>query len=472
MTADGPRRNDPHAGSPGASGNPLAGSNLPFTLVILVCAAALIWFLILVKPFSGDGGSATPPVDTGNGATEDSTSTTDVTNGTNGEPGSDTTEATAPPITGEFTGIRLEIVTTQVQFPVFATGREGDDRIFVLERSGAVLAIAPDGSSSIYLDLTDRVDSAGIENGLLGMAFHPDFDTNGRLFINYTTAPSDSPDSRISEFTASSATAATVDRNTENILIEIQQRGIRHRAGMLMFGPDDGLLYAALGDGGMGDRSSQEHDTLHGTILRLDVDRQDPGLEYAIPPGNPFADGDGRSEIWSWGLRNPWRFTIDPVDDLIYIGDVGQGDWEEINIRPLGEAGLNYEWPDFEGDMCYLPIDGCDMERAARPQHLVGHTEDDAGCSITAGHVYRGSAIPELWGHFFYGDWCHGWIRSFVYQNGQVTDHRDWMTDMQASFDTMDNVNYIRVGSFGIDADGELLVVDTDGVIFRMVRNG
>jgi glucose/arabinose dehydrogenase len=442
-------------------GGIFSGPNLPFTLIIFVSVAALVWFLVLVKPFSENG--AAGPTGTTTTTLADGETTTTLPGG-----GTQPTQPTLPDDAGPLQGIRLDVVTHDVGFPVYATGLAGDDRIYVLERSGLVRVVAPDGSVSTFLDLTDRVDSAGIENGLLGLAFHPDYATNGRIFIYYTTAPSDSPDSRLSEFRSTGAGATTADRSSERILIEVQQRGIRHRAGMIVFGPD-GYLYLALGDGGMGDRSSQDLDTLQGNILRIDVERQDPGLEYGIPPDNPFAGGGGRPEIWAYGLRNPWRFSIDTVDNLIYIGDVGQADREEINIQPADVGGLNYGWPNFEGTMCYQPSDGCSMDPGVSPALEIHHNDEDRGCSVTGGFVYRGSAIPELWGHYFYADWCNGWIRSFRYDNGQITDQRDWSTDMQASFDQIPEVNYILISSFGLDANGELLVVDSDGTIFRMV---
>jgi glucose/arabinose dehydrogenase len=437
------------------TGGPFSGPNLPFTVITVASLTVLVWFLVLAQPFSDDG-VAGPTTTTGAVDPGGDTTTTDPDG---------TTSPTVPPDLPPLQGIRLEVVTHDVSFPVYATSIPGDDRVFVLERFGRVVSVAPDGSVSTFLDLTDRVDSAGIENGLLGMAFHPDYADNGRIFVYYTTSPSDSPDSRLSEFRSSGLSATSVDRATENILIHLEQRGIRHRAGMVTFGPD-GYLYLSLGDGGLGDRSSQELDTLQGNILRLDVDNVPAGEPYGIPPDNPFVGGGGRPEIWAYGLRNPWRFSIDPVERLVYIADVGQDTREEINVQPLEAAGLDYGWPNFEGTRCYLPSDGCDMDPGVVPTLEYLH---DEGCSVTGGFVYRGSAIPELVGHYFYADWCRGWIRSFRYAGGQVTDQRDWSDDLEASFAAIDEVNYILISSFGIDGDGELLVVDSDGTVFRMV---
>jgi glucose/arabinose dehydrogenase len=262
-------------------------------------------------------------------------------------------------------------------------------------------------------------------------------------------------DSRLSEFTTSGLGAGVADGSTESILFEVDQEGIRHRAGMLQFGPD-GFLWASLGDGGLGDDSSQDLSSLQGNLLRLDIDSGDP---YAIPAANPFAGtDDGRDEIWAYGLRNPWRYSIDYETRLVYIGDVGQANWEEINVASIDTAGLDFGWPNFEGVDCYQPSDGCDMTGWEAPTLAYNH---DGPCSVTGGYVYRGTALPELVGHYFYADWCNGMIRSFKYVDGQATDERDWSTMLAGAG---------QVASFGVDGSGELLVVDSTGTIHRIVR--
>jgi len=344
-------------------------------------------------------------------------------------------------------------VATGIPFPVFAGSIPGDDRIFVLERQGRMVVIDGAGlRSEPFLDLTDRVGSGGIENGLLGLAFHPDYASNGRMFLYYTDTELDS---RLSEFTTSGIGAGVADRATESILFEVDQKGIRHRAGMLQFGPD-GFLWVALGDGGLGDDSSQDLSSLQGNLLRLDIDNGDP---YAIPAVNPFpGTDDGRDEIWAYGLRNPWRYSIDHETRLVYIGDVGQANWEEINVASIDTAGLDFGWPNFEGVDCYQPSDGCDMTGWEAPTLAYTH---EFGCSVTGGHVYRGTALPELVGHYFYADWCNGMIRSFKYVDGQPTDERDWTTMLAGAG---------QVASFGIDGSGEMLVVNSNGTIYRIVR--
>jgi len=432
------------------------GPNLPFTLLIAIAAAGLISFMFLVEnPFAPQTTAApatTVPISTTVAAADSTTATT-------APEGTDTTAptTTVPVVVGEPGDIsalqlRLQQVASGVPFPVFATSLPGDERVFVLERGGRVRVIDSNGlREEPFLDLTDRVGSGGIENGLLGMAFHPDYAANGRIFVYYTDTDLDS---RLSEFTSSGIDAATADRDTESILFEVNQEGIRHRAGMVEFGPD-GYLWVALGDGGLGDDSSQDLESLQGNLLRIDVDSGDP---YAIPSDNPYVGTDGRDEIWAHGLRNPWRFSIDGETRLVYIGDVGQANWEEVHIASIDDPGLDFGWPNFEGTDCYQPSDGCDMTGWEEPVLKYDHSQ---GCSITGGYVYRGSAIPELQGHYLYADWCNGMVRSFAYDGTQVTNEADW-TSMLAGAG--------QVASFGLDGDGELLLVDSNGVIYRVVR--
>lgn len=430
------------------------GPNLPYLAASLVSVAVLVPFLLLARPFvptaPNDGGVTTTTIP----GSEAGSSTTlpGGTAPTTTTDGAVTTAPTLPPGTGALQALDLESLATGIPFPVFATALPGDDRIFVLERQGRIRLIDAEQGllGTPYLNLVDRVGSGGIENGLLGMAFHPEFADNGRFYVYYTTA---ALNSRLSEFRADDSDDDTADSGTERILLEVPQRGIRHRAGMLQFGPE-GYLYVALGDGGMADRSAQELDVYQGKILRIDVDVEEP---YAIPTDNPHASGGGLGEIWAHGLRNPWRFSIDADAGFIYIGDVGQSVWEEINVQPLTEAGLDYGWPDFEGEDCYQPVDGCDLTGWVAPTVAYTHEE---GCSVTGGYVYRGNAIPEVYGHYFYADWCNGWIRSFRYDSGEVTDEQDWSADLDGAG---------QVASFGIDGAGELLAVDSNGSVFRVV---
>ncbi len=441
----------PDPGS-GATGSIFRGPNLPFTLVIVVALAGLASFIYFVEPFSTESVAATT-------TSIAATTTSDGTEATVGGAGStataavtETTASTQPGDLAPLQGLALQKIASGIPFPVFATSIPGDDRIFVLERRGRVVLIDDTGlRSEPFLDLTDRVGSGGIENGLLGMAFHPDYASNGRIYVYYTDTDLDS---RLSEFTTSGLGAGVADASTESILFEVDQEGIRHRGGMLEFGPD-GYLWSGLGDGGLGDDSSQNLQSLQGNLLRLDVDSGDP---YAVPSSNPFVgSSEGRDEIWAYGLRNPWRFSIDSADRLVYIGDVGQANWEEINIASIDTPGLDFGWPNFEGPDCYQPSDGCGMTGWEEPALKYSH---EMGCSVTGGYVYRGGAIPELDGHYFYADWCTGMIRSFKYVNGQVTLEQDWTSALPGAG---------QVASFGLDGDGELLVVDSNGTIYRIV---
>ena len=461
MTSGGTRPTAPFTPSPSPRPGPFrflfTNPNLPFTVAIVVGIAAVTAFLLLggdSGTTAADGTTTTATTETGDGTTLADGDTTEAT-----QPG-DTT-ATTPSTIGEepipddlapLEGLGLEVIATQIPQPTFATSLPGDDRIFVLERQGRVMVIDPDEGllETPYLNLLDRISSGGIENGLLGMAFHPEFESNGLLYIYYTDTQIDS---RIAEFRADDPAANTVDASTERILIEVDQVADRHRAGMLQFGPD-GHLWVAIGDGGMGNRSSQETDNFWGNLLRLDVDGGDP---YAIPAGNPFADGGGLPEIWAYGLRNPWRFAIDANERLIYIADVGQTEWEEINVSPIDTPPPDYGWPDFEANACYLPDVGCDQGGWTPPVLVYDHSQ---GCSVTGGYVYRGDQIPELRGHYFYSDWCNGWVRSFRYDNGVVTQEREWDGDLAFVG---------QVSSYGVDGDGELLIVTSEGQIARIV---
>lgn len=428
-----------------------SGPNLPFTMAIIIAVGSLAAFLLLADPFATTSTAApttTSATTTSSSTPGDGTSTTAPTDSTA------STSTTIPVDLGSLEGLALEtIVTSGVAFPVFATSIPGDDRIFVVERQGRILVI--DGNGVVlpepFLDITDRVGSGGIENGALGMAFHPDYASNGQVYVYYTDLELDS---RLSLFTSSGLAANTANRSSEEILFEVDQEGIRHRAGMLEFGPD-GYLWIAMGDGGLGDDSAQNVQTMQGNIHRIDVDNGDP---YAIPPDNPYADGvEGRPEIWAHGLRNPWRFDIDDETRTIYIADVGQETWEEINVASIDTPGLDFGWPNFEATECFLPSDGCDMTGWEAPLITYDHGQ---GCSITGGYVYRGSQIPELVGHYFYGDWCTGIVRSFKLVDGEATEQRDWTSDLEGAG---------QVASFGLDGNGELLVVDSNGTLYRIV---
>jgi glucose/arabinose dehydrogenase len=362
-----------------------------------------------------------------------------------------TTATTEPPPPLE--GLALEPVASGLAQPTVVTSPSDDGRLFIVERTGVIRLVDEHGALAAqpYLDISDHVTSGGIEQGMLGLAFHPQFSVNGRFYVYYVN---EAGQRTLSEVTASAE--ASADPATERVLFSLPQPpgsvDIRHYGGMLMFGPD-GYLYVSLGDGADARGQGQDPGTVFGSVLRLDIDDGDP---YAIPSDNPFANGGGAPEVWLFGLRNPWRFTIDAVDGLVYVADVGQETWEEINVVPLDGGGANFGWPDSEGNHCFLDS-GCDLSAFTTPILEYGH---DEGCSITGGHVYRGDAIPELAGHYFYGDWCGGWVRSFRYADGAVTDEQDWSQDL---------AGVGQPNGFGLDASGELYVASYGGDVFKIV---
>ncbi|HMU61698.1 MAG TPA: PQQ-dependent sugar dehydrogenase [Gemmatimonadales bacterium] len=364
--------------------------------------------------------------------------------------GGDAPTTTLPPGTAS---VRLEQVVTGLNMPVLVTAAPGDTgRIFVVEKGGKV-RIIEHGSllPTPFIDLSGRV-TTGSEQGLLGMAFHP---TDGRVVLSFTVAGSTGGGtSRIATF-RTGADPDVLDPATEQVVLEVAQPYGNHNGGNILFGPD-GYLYAGFGDGGSGgdpQGHGQNRDDLLGSLLRLDIDH---GAPYTIPATNPFVGQPNmRGELWNWGLRNPWRFSFDRATGDLYIADVGQNEWEEVDVQPAASAGgENYGWAIMEGDHCYKSST-CNRGGLVMPVIEYGHGD---GCSITGGFVYRGSAIPELVGTYFYGDYCNGWIRSFVYRNGSVTDAQSWPT-----LDTKQQIT-----SFGEDARGELYVVLASGTIYRI----
>ncbi|HST08430.1 MAG TPA: PQQ-dependent sugar dehydrogenase, partial [Gemmatimonadaceae bacterium] len=237
----------------------------------------------------------------------------------------------------------------------------------------------------------------------------------------------------------------------------IDQPYANHNGGLNMFGPD-GMLYIGMGDGGsQGDPHGNGQNTmvLLGKLLRIDVDRGDP---YSVPPGNPYAKGGGRGEIWALGLRNPWRFAFDRVSGLLYIADVGQDKYEEMNIAPASRAGVNYGWSTMDGATCFKsPL--CNKSGLQQPVFTYGH--DHGTCSIIGGFVYRGRKIPEVAGQYFYSDYCNSWVRSFTYADGKAGESHQWLDGGLGS-----------IVSFGEDAAGELYVCSSNGRVYRIVRKG
>ena len=342
-----------------------------------------------------------------------------------------------PPTTtlAPLSGLAYEPIVDRIDFPIFLSPR-ADGALFLITKAGEVWERQGE-EFVLHLDIKDRVGTSANEQGLLGMAWHPT--APDRLFLHYSD---NNGDTVISEFNG----------DEERVMLRVDQPAANHNGGTITFGPD-GYLYIGLGDGGGGGDTygtGQPVDDLLGNLLRIDVDNGDP---YAIPAGNPYADSDGADEVWANGLRNPWRFWFD--EDLIYIGDVGQNDYEEINVAPADAAGLNYGWPITEGLHCFDPAEGCDFDGLIQPVVEVEH--GDAGtCSIAGGVVYRGALIPELTGHYFYSDFCGGWLRSFLIADGVATDVRDWTDQVGVPG---------NIVSFGTDATEEIYVLTTNQVL-------
>lgn len=358
------------------------------------------------------------------------TSTTEVPPATTQTTVSPSTSATALPLQG----LTYTQVAAGLPFPTNLAFRPDDGATFFTTKDGQVWTLGPGGPTP-FLDISGLVTNTG-EQGLLGMAWHPT--DPSRLFLHYSDR---NGDTNVSEFTG----------GLERRILFVTQPAGNHNGGTIAFGPD-GYLYIGLGDGGGGGDSfgtGQPVDDLLASLLRIDPDGGDP---YGVPPDNPYVDGSGAPEVWASGLRNPWRFSFD--EDLIYIGDVGQSAYEEINVAPVAAPGLNYGWPITEGLHCFEPPSGCDTTNLTLPVLEVEH--GDAGtCSITGGVVYRGAAIPELEGHYFYSDYCGGWLRTFRYSDSGVGDPHDW-TDMVGDLGW--------VVSFGTDALGEVYIMNTDAI--------
>ena len=341
-----------------------------------------------------------------------------------------------------FAGLRFRAPLQVLQAP-------GEARFFVVEKAGTVQAVSGT-TASTFLDIRARVNSTPGEAGLLGLAFHPRWAQNRQVFLNYTAFSSASPANlrtTISRFTSADG-GATLDPASEQVLLTIEQPFENHNGGGVAFGPD-GLLYLGLGDGGSaGDPSgnAQNPARLLGKLLRIDVDS---GTPYAIPPSNPFASGGGRGEVYAFGLRNPWRFSFDRATGALWLADVGQNTWEEVDIIV---SGGNYGWSPREGTHCYPPGTLSCAGPYLDPVVEYSHAE---GASITGGYVYRGAALPRLAGQYVYGDFGSGHI---------------WAVPAAGPYTPVQIAQGNAISSFGEDAAGELYVADlATGQVSKLV---
>jgi glucose/arabinose dehydrogenase len=324
---------------------------------------------------------------------------------------------------------------------------DGSGRLFVLEQAGQI-RIIQNGSLVVepFLDLTSKVESGG-EEGLLGLAFHRSFSSNGRFFVYYTQRVGAQLQSVFSEYAVSGSNPNQADAATERILLVVDQPFDNHNGGQLAFGPD-GFLYIGLGDGGSGGDpllNGQNLQVMLGKVLRIDVDGVfAPGKQYAIPEDNPFSQPEGLSEIWAYGLRNPWRFSFDRMTGSLLVGDVGQDSFEEVDILTKGG---NFGWNTMEGSHCYPPGSSCDSTGLVPPIMEYAH-DASGGESIIGGFVYRGAEIPALAGNYVFGDLTSGNIWA-----GNQDSSGHWSQTLVLK-------HTLTVSSFGQDAAGELYVLD------------
>lgn len=366
------------------------------------------------------------------------------------------------------TSAQTPLTTVQVgsgySRPLLLTHAPGDStRLFIVEQDGAIKIIKNGAPiATPFIDLNPIVLSTGNEQGLLGLAFHPDYANNGFFYVNYTRNGDGATVIAKYEVSANPDIASTTALDT---LLIVGQPFSNHNGGMMAFHPLDGYLYIGFGDGGSGDDPldlAQNVDSILGKIIRIDVDTSDG---YKIPASNPFFGGSSpRPEIWTIGMRNPWRWSFDRLTGDLWIADVGQGFIEEIDFEPdSAVGGRNYGWRLKEGTDCNIPSSDCDTGNITTDP-VSQYTHDSGRCSITGGYVYRGCAIPDLQGAYFYGDFCTGEIISFRYNGTSVTDsvYRDA---------TLGVPNFSLV-SFGEDALGELYIVRRDGNIRKIVPNG
>lgn len=347
----------------------------------------------------------------------------------------------------------LALIAEGLMSPSHVTSPRGDDRIFVIQLGGSI-EVFRGTQRHTYLDLSSEVLHY-LENGLLGMAFHPDFESNGRFFLHYTNLEADNV---VEEFTVDPR-ERDADGASRRVIKTVDQprHSNHHKSGHLAFGPD-GNLWISVGDGGTLDNAQRLGD-LRGSILRVDVDTGDP---FGIPGDNPFlGDPAAHEEIYHYGLRNPWRFSIDEASGLLFIADVGANLWEEINVVPYDDGGHNFGWPIREGPDC-LGDPQCPSDGLTPPVFAIAHAEDPV-CAIIGGIVYRGTGVPALDGRYVFADACAGLRTASFDASGVLTDVSPWLLEDIVGPGMADLV------SFGTGPDGEIYTVAVNtGELYRI----
>jgi hypothetical protein len=357
-------------------------------------------------------------------------------------------------------GISLRTIVGGLPSPIGVSIAPGDPRLFVIGQTGKIVIVSSGKVTGTFLDISGRMSCCG-ERGLLGLAFHPQYASNGRFFVRYTDKAGDV---RISEFHVG-ADPGKADATSERILLTIPHPNFaNHNGGRIVFGPD-GYLYIGTGDGGSGgdpNNHGQSLGTLLGKMLRIDVDHVSTGKPYAIPSGNPFIGRSGAlPEIFAYGLRNPYSFSFDRLNGDLWIGDVGQDLWEEVDRAPAsagGGKGLDFGWSVMEGNHCYKTSTACPTAGLERPLAEYAHGANDSiGCAIIGGYVYRGSAHPDLYGRYFFGDECSGHIWDVI-AGGPAKQAPQQLLS-----------SGVNIVGWGQDVAGEIYVVGAKGTLYQLV---
>lgn len=333
---------------------------------------------------------------------------------------------------------------------------DNTNRLFVVEQAGVISVFQNDPSvttKKVFLDIRNKVDDQGNEEGLLGVAFHPDFESNGFFYVNYTAS---NPERTVISRFEISQDVDQADAASELVILSFEQPYSNHNGGQVSFG-SDGYLYIGVGDGGSGGDPhdhGQDLKTLLGSILRIDVNKTENGNQYGIPADNPFAgNNEGyREEIYAYGLRNPWRFSFDPVTNRLWTGDVGQNAYEEIDVIVKGG---NYGWNTMEGIHCFEPANGCDRSGLKVPIHEYPRGQ---GISVTGGFVYRGPTLAELRGSYIYADYASGSVWALDHSN------------MSKPVNTQLMSTELNISSFGVDKNNELYLCAFDDKIYTMEK--